>query len=228
MYTNVNLAAPIGVLAFLATAFVLFVLILGLLVSLIARRFVVTKLTLAGAVSVAVLYLGAMLLFSFVSSNRVLARGQEKHFCEVDCHLAYSVVDLNLTKTLGSGPQQKNATGLYYLVTIKTRFDEKTISPTRGDGPLTPNPRTLAIVDANGCRYLPASDTQSLLQQSGRGGTPITTPLRPGEAYTTVFAFDLPADISNPVLLINESDWITHFIIGHENSLAHKKTSLLI
>ncbi|HYH86237.1 MAG TPA: hypothetical protein VEX60_12350 [Pyrinomonadaceae bacterium] len=32
------------------------------------------------------------------------------------------------------------------------------------------------------------------------------------------------ADARSPVLLINESDLLTRFIIGHENSPLHKKT----
>jgi hypothetical protein len=57
-----------------------------------------------------------------------------------------------------------------------------------------------------------------------QAGTPITAPLRPGESYTTTFVFDLPPDAKAATLLVNESDWITRLIIGHENSLWHKKT----
>ncbi len=53
---------------------------------------------------------------------------------------------------------------------------------------------------------------------------PLSTPLRPGEFYVTKLVFDLPADATNPQLLINEADLPTHFIIGHENSPLHKKT----
>ena len=35
------------------------------------------------------------LAFSAGSHETDLARGQEKYFCEIDCHLAYSVVDVN-------------------------------------------------------------------------------------------------------------------------------------
>ena len=49
------------------------------------------------------------------------------------------------------------------------------------------------------------------------------TPLRPGESYSTTFVFDLPEKVENPSLLINEGKLVTHFVIGHENSLLHKK-----
>jgi hypothetical protein len=52
----------------------------------------------------------------------------------------------------------------------------------------------------------------------------MTIPLRPGESYSTTLVFDLPADISNPTLLIREGEFVTHLVIGHENSFLHKKT----
>jgi len=50
------------------------------------------------------------------------------------------------------------------------------------------------------------------------------SPLRPGESYVSTLIFDLPPAVQAPVLLINEGDWLTRFVIGNENSLAHKKT----
>jgi len=53
-------------------------------------------------------------------------------------------------------------------------------------------------------------------------------PLRPGESYQTRVVFDLPADIQSPTLLIHEGGPETHFVIGHENSLLHRKTKFQI
>jgi hypothetical protein len=228
MFTNVNLAAPLGVLGFLATAVLLGALVLVLIFSLALRKFSLARLLIGGLAGIAVSYLGLMLLFSVASSATILARGQEKHFCEIDCHLAYSVQDVRQAKTLGTAPHEKTAAGIFYVVTIKTRFDETTISARRGNGLLYPNPRSLAVVDESGHRYPPAVQGENAPDQSLGTSTPIKTPLRPGEAYTTTFVFDLPAGISKPVLLINESDWITHLIIGHENSLLHRKTTFQI
>jgi len=47
--------------------------------------------------------------------------------------------------------------------------------------------------------------------------------LRPGESYTTDFVFDVPKDARGLRLLITEDDPETRFVIGHENSLLHKK-----
>ena len=58
---------------------------------------------------------------------------------------------------------------------------------------------------------------------SSQTGTPLATPLRPGESYTTEVAFDLPADAKPATLLVNEAAWETHLVIGHENSPLHNK-----
>ena len=153
MYTNVNLAAPVGVLLFLGTGFLLLVVGLALIYSLISKKFGLTRVTLIGIAAIAGLYFGVMLIFSFTSSDKVLARGQEKHFCEIDCHLAYSVTDVRDAKTLGNAPHQVNAVGTFRVVTIKTRFDETTTSSTRGNSQLYPNSRALAVIDETGKKY---------------------------------------------------------------------------
>ena len=223
MYTNVNLAAPIGALLFLGTGFLLFVAALVLVYSMVSRKFVVAKFALITLGTIAGLYLGVMLLFSFTSSEKVLARGEEKHFCELDCHLAYSVTDVRETKTLGAASHQVAAAGTFRVVTVKTRFDETTIGRSRGKAELYPNSRELAVVDGSGRKYFPSPSGESALAGSQASGTPITTPLRPGESYTTTFVFDLPPDIPNPTLLIHEGEVETRFIIGHENSPLHRK-----
>ncbi|MDQ6654058.1 MAG: DUF4352 domain-containing protein, partial [Acidobacteriota bacterium] len=174
------------------------------------------------------IYFVIMLGFSFASTEKVLARGQEKHFCEIDCHLAYSITDVRQTKTLGNAPDQITATGMFRAVTLKTRFDETTTSLNRGNGLLYPNSRIVAVIDESGKKYFPLPEGQGALERSQAAGTPLTNPLRPGESYTTTLVFDLPADIRNPTLLIREGDLVTHFVVGHENSPLHKKTAFQI
>lgn len=225
MFTNVNLSAPIGALTLLATGLLVLILAMTLIYALLRGKSALLKPTFLTLALFAGAYLGVMLIFSWTSSDRVLLRGQEKHFCEIDCHLAYSILDVRQTKSLGNPSNPLNAAGTFYVVTIKTRFDETTISSTRGDGPLYPNSRVLTVLDTNGQRYAPSFDAQRAVEQTS---VPISTPLRPGESYTTTYVFDLPTTIRNPVLLMNEGSWITRFVIGHENSLAHKKTAFQI
>jgi len=228
MYTNVNLAAPLGVMALLGTGFLLLVTVLLLIYSLAVRKFFLGRIALISMLVIGGLYAGAILILSFASSERVLGRGQEKHFCEIDCHLAYSVTETKQMKTIGAGPTQVTANGTFTSLTIKTRFDETTIGPNRGNGQLYPNSRVLTLVDDQGRTYAPSAAGQSALAASAATGTPLTAPLHPGDSYTTTVVFDLPADAKNVTLLINEGEWITHFVIGHENSLLHKKTRFQI
>jgi hypothetical protein len=228
MYTNVNLAAPIGVLAFLGTAMFLLVAGFVLIYSLATKKPRLGKLSAVSIAVVGFVYISLMLVYSFASSKTALARGQEKHFCEIDCHLAYSIIDVRQSKTLGDPANQTTAAGLYHVITIKTRFDETTINPSRGNGLLYPNSRVLTVIDENGRVFYPTPEAHNSLEQSRGADAPMTTPLRPTESYTSRFVFDLPTDVRNPVLLINEGDWVTHFVIGHENSLWHKKTAFQI
>src|SRR5713101_6006562 len=175
-------------------------------------------LVIAGA------YLAAILAFSLAGHEKILARGEEKHFCEIDCHLAYSIANVRQTKTLGTAPNQSTAQGVYIIVTIKTRFDETTIAPWRGNGLLYPNSRALTLVDECGNKHAPADGALPALYATQTSGTPLTAPLRPGESYTTEIVFDLPADVKTATLLINEGDFFTHFVIENENSFLHGKT----
>ncbi|MGH9927642.1 MAG: hypothetical protein ACREA9_00290 [Pyrinomonadaceae bacterium] len=228
MYTNVNLAAPVGVLVFLGTAFLLFVVGLALIYSVARKKFGLTKFALIGIALIAGLYLAFLLIFSFASSEKVLARGEEKHFCEIDCHLAYSITDVRETKTMGDAPNQVVAAGMFRVVSIRTRFDETTIGPNRGDGLLYPNSRIVTVSDEHGKQYSPSTEAQGVLERSQAAGTAMTIPLRPSETYSTTLVFDLPVDIKSPTLLIREGESVTHFVIGHENSFLHKKTRFQI
>jgi hypothetical protein len=207
MNTNVNLEAPLAGLALLATTFLIFVTAIVLIHSLFVRKLHRAKVMTLAIAAVVALYSSAVVAFSFTSHYNLLARGQEKHFCELDCHLAYSIVNVASDPASLPGDQPVR-------VTIKTRFDETTIAPSRGNGLLYPNARVLTLYDDKGNAYAPQSQS----------GTPFTTPLRPGESYTTDVLFNLPAGATPAKLLINEADWITHVVIGHENSPLHKKT----
>jgi hypothetical protein len=106
---------------------------------------------------------------------------------------------------------------------VKTWFDEHSISAHRGNGPLTPNRRKVVLVDDTGRTFEPFTEGLAALAQHGGALTPLTQPLRPGESYLTDFVFDVPKDARGLRLLITEDDPETRFVIGHENSLLHKK-----
>ncbi len=158
----------------------------------------------------AFVYFALLVGFALGSREVTIAPGQEKYFCEIDCHLAYSVRANR--EDLQSGQRQLH-------VTLRTRFDETTISQRRPkDAPLTPNPRQVLLIDSQGRSFTPAGTT----------GTPLTRSLMPGEAYETELTFHLPADAAQLRLLITSPGWEEHLLIGDENSLGHKKTYLAV
>jgi hypothetical protein len=124
---------------------------------------------------------------------------------------------------LGSEMLPVSARGQFVIVRLKSWFDESTISPRRGDGPLTPNRRNIALIDSNGNRYSESATGEVTLARLGNSSMPLTTPLRPGQSYVTDLVFDVPKDTQGMRLLLTEGDAESMLVIGHENSLLHKK-----
>jgi hypothetical protein len=179
----------------------------GYVLALLLKRAVwarwILRIELAGLALYAVLFL----LASLTSGSRELAVGQEKHICEVDCHLAYAVTGTRTAQQWDG----KTAHGTFYVVTVRVRFDSGTIAPWRPrDLPLSPNGRAVALVDDQGRRYPAAADA-------------LNRQLLPGQEYSTDFVFDLPAGATNPRLMLSSGDWPTHFMIAHENAFLHGK-----
>jgi hypothetical protein len=171
-------------------------------------------------------YVLVLLGASFASQTWALGPDEEKYFCEVDCHIAYSVTGVTQSKTLGADANIATASGTFYVVKVRTRFDERTISSHRGDAPLVPSPRAVTIEDDEEREYPVSAAGEDALAKAGGAGTEMTQALRPGEFYTTQIVFDLPADARHPRLLISSPTnptWIGRLLIGDENSLFHKK-----
>jgi len=186
---------------------------------------------LAGVALVLVAGYGTTLLAASVASReRVLSATEEKYFCEIDCHLAYSIAGVERTRILAANPTEPSAAGEFYVVSVRTRFDEHTISPHRGDSPLAPPPRIVTVVDAQGRSYaVSALGQQALENLLGPRWISPTTPLRPGESYVTHFVFDSPTGVTEPKLLIESPTspaWIGRVVIGDEDSFFHKKVYL--
>jgi len=152
-----------------------------------------------------VAYFALLVIGSMVSTNHLLAPGVEKHICEIDCHLAYSVAAAK-TESVGGGLVR-------HVVTVKVRFDEATISAGRPrTAPLTPNKRYVALIDDAGHEY-PGS-VEGLRR-----------PLIPGESYSTDIAFEVPQKATGLRLVLRNADPETTLMIGHENSLLHRRTT---
>jgi len=215
--------AQLQILLFLGTCGMLGLAGLVALDGLLRKKFRVLKWSVIAAAAIAAAYAGLLLGDSLVSPEYVLARGEQKYFCEVDCHIAYSVEDASTAKTLGPELQQRTAVGRFVIVRVKTRFDERTISPHRGDAPLTPNARRVVLAVDGGREFAPSPEGQAALERTRGRTTPLTTPLRPGESYFTNLVFDIPGDARNPKLLIADAHGLEDVLVGHENSPLHKK-----
>jgi len=218
--------APVVVLFFLSTLGLIALSLLVLFYGAVRRSAFFARLGAFAVLAIAAGYLLLLCGVSFASSEEVLPPGSWKYFCEIDCHIAYSVSGVETAAMLGPETQQTSAKGKFVIVRIKTWFDEHTISPHRGNGPLTPNGRKIWLVDNTGRSFAPSPDGESALARIAGAFTPLTQALRPGESYVTELVFDVPRDARGLRLLITEDDPETRLVIGHENSLLHKKIYL--
>ena len=207
MHTDNNFPAALQVIAFLGAGMLVGMLALVTVYGFLRKK-AWAKRTLAVLACAGGIYFMLLFGFSLGSRETTLARGEEKYFCEIDCHLAYSVAD---AKWIEDGEHRSLA------LTLKTRFDASTISAQRPkDAPLTPSPREVALIDGAGHEYRPIASQGTSLQQ----------PLVPGEVYTTTFEFRVPQEASGLRLLITAPEGPVPLLIGNEMSLGHKKTYL--
>ena len=220
--TNMNFPAPLAVLAFLGAGGGIFLSLAIALVAWFTKKPELARIVLTIAAAGAAFYTVLLASFSLASHQKTLPRAQEKYFCEIDCHLAYSVLDVKPqdVNTQDAKPQaaqsQPASANAHYLVTLRTRFDETTTSPSRPkDAPLTPSPRRVLLYDQSGNAYSPVATA----------GTPLLTPIKPAETFTTTLEFALPQGAKPARLLVGtDPAWEDRIVIGDENSLLHAKT----
>ncbi len=84
--------APVVVLLFAGAIFLIGASFLLLLYGAISRCALFARIGLGGAILIAAGYFILLTGVSFASSEKVLPAGGWKYFCEIDCHLAYSLV----------------------------------------------------------------------------------------------------------------------------------------
>ena len=205
--SNMNFPAPLAVVGFLGAIVGLFAALAAILIFWFARKPKLARFTAIAVGIGAAIYVSLLVGLSASSHASTLAIGQEKYFCEIDCHLAYSVTDVR---------RQANTSSTELFVTLRTRFDETTTSATRPkEATLTPSPREVELIDSSGNSYSPVSSM----------GTSLMTPLKPAESYTTQLEFRVPRNAEGLRLLIRTvPGWPDHVVIGDENSWLHQKT----
>jgi hypothetical protein len=210
MVTNVNFPAPLQVLALLGTVSVIVVCgAAAMYGGLTQRRW--TKLALTTIAVVVGIYVILLFSMSLASRERLLGLGEEKHFCEIDCHIAYAVVGVQ--EYLGEGNKKS------WVVKLRSRFDETTISERRAkDAPLSPNPRKIVLLDESGMEYQPVPMNPSLEQPHRFGEA-----LSPGEAYVNILEFRVPVQLQRAKLLLLATGGPEAVLIGSEASPLHRR-----
>lgn len=204
--------APVVALAFLGAGLLLFGAVIGTATSLAFRRTRVARWIAGGGLLVAGVYAAALFAASLLTPDRTLSAGGRKVFCEIDCHLAYSVAGI-----------ERVGEGRFLAVTVRTWFDESSIAPWRGNAPLAPNPRVVYLIDAAGRRIEPSAAGQRAYE-SERGPTmPLSRPLSPGQSYATTFVFEAPGGLPGLRLFVGDPPGVDGLLIGHENSPMHGK-----
>src|SRR5882724_1278561 len=216
--------APLVTVIFMGAGAGLIFMGFAFLYGLAARKRRIMQVSATLAIFGVLLYASLLFGFSFGSTENILPMGAQKHFCEVDCHIAYSVAAVTTASESGSGEKRIAAAGKFYVVRIRTWFDPMTIASFRGNSPLTPSPRKVVVLDDSGREFSPSEPGQRAFELTpGAITTPLTTPLRPGESFSTDFVFDLPANVRNPRLYVGSTDAIASLIIGDEESPLHRK-----
>lgn len=224
---NFQGSAAFAALSFLGLALVEGMVVVATVVLFArGRRKVAARVAAAGAAAAAI-YVTTLLAFSLTSRDEVARHGQEKYFCGLDCHVAYSVVGSREARSLGNGDGRTASRGVFRVVTLAVRFDEDTICQRRPrDLALTPNPPRIRLVDESGASHAVDAAGQSALEAAEGTQTALSRPLKPGEGYRTQLVFDVPGSARDLRLLLTDDLFVTRFLIGHENSLLHKKVFL--
>jgi hypothetical protein len=215
MYSNGNFESHLAALCFLGTVGLTVVLVIATVIFFFTRRWW-TKYTL-GAIAVLLAGYAAVLgFFSWASYDRTAKRGDEKFFCALDCHIAYSVQSVERVKAIGDVAAQ----GEFVVVTVRSHFDERTIAPWRGNGALTPDPPTFELI--SGARPYGVSEAgQRAWAREHPPAHVLTDPLRPGESYVTTWVFDVSAGDSSLRMFAGWHGFPSYVLIGDEASLGH-------
>jgi hypothetical protein len=218
-----NTGVVLSALAFLGTLALLGLAVLATVVGVLKKNTLLTRGSVLAGLAVVALYSVALVGAGLLSSDRTLPTDAEKYFCELDCHLAYRVEGVKL---IGQLP---GVAGEVWSVTVRTRFDERTIASFRPrEAPLTPNPRRARVIAADGREFPQLSGTIERLTALGIPSVPLERELRPGESYDTVLLFELPAGAAPSSLELTEDVFPDQLLIGHELSPFHGRTRLAL
>ena len=203
--SNMNFPAPLAVLGFLAAIGGLFLAVAAALIFWFARKPKFARITAIVAGAVAIIYFALLLSDSPPPATKPPSPTDRKN--------------TSARSTATSPTPSSTLTPSPTAISSSPSAPASTRPPRRPAAPktasLTPSPREARLIDSAGREYAPVATA----------GTPLLTPLKPADSYTTQLEFNLPKDATGLRLLINTiPQWPDHIVIGDENSLLHKKT----
>jgi len=223
MYTNGNFESHLAAMCLMGTLGVTALLTIATVVLFVKRKRWAPYTALAMVVLLAG-YAAVVGLFSWGSYDRIAKRGDEKFFCGMDCHVGYSVQNVEQVKSISD----LTAQGEFVVVTLRSHFDGRTIAPWRGNAPLKPDPPELELVDATSRRYAVSSSGQKAWDAAHPQSHSLTDSLRPGESFETTWVFEIPAGSSVLRLFAGWNGFPSYVLIGDEASPGHAKTYLAL
>jgi hypothetical protein len=201
-----------GTLTFIITVLFLVVSLAFLIVSLVRGQTTRARMLGVFIITWLAIYTGLLLAVSLASRSPTLETGQEHCFDE----MCFSVQEVTQSDSLESG----HAKGVFYIIHLRLH------NAARRAAQKPSNPQ-IWVADAQGHDY-----PQMISAEQGHAGQQVSAAelwvgrLNPGETADRLVAFDLPANISLPVLMISEgSGFPTNVIIGDENSYLHSRTT---
>jgi len=183
-----------------------------LAVSIATRKTWLRNFVFGGVAVWFVFYFAMLIGFSLKSEERDLAQNEPKEFCGfyLDCHMHTAVTDVQRTKTIGN----KTADGEFYIVKVKVFSDAK--QATLGLSAVDAH-----VVDADAQTYARDTQAEKLLPSQPEFEQRIS----PTETFEKEIVFDLPVEIKNPRLDMNDGrSLVETFLIDDEDSVLHKRS----
>jgi len=181
-----------------------------------------------GAALLALIYAGGVITASAASAEQTIAAGDTKWFCGfyLDCHLGLSVERTETTTSLAGPRGPVPAKGAFRVITLRLHNSAK--NPNLDMLFYRPNAR---IVDASGRTYARSPEAEAALPGDRPPALAAETSVGHEPVEATI-AFDLPANVQQPRLMVSEGWFAARVIelglINDENSIFHKRTFMAL
>lgn len=114
-----------------------------------------------------------------------------------DGDLAYTVTNVTTAKTLGNSYTAKNAQGTFYVVTVKIE--------NKGNKTATFDSSVAKITDDKNREFERSIEGQTAKGMAQGSVGPFLQQIQPSLSVTGDIVFDLPSEISNPMLVVKGS-----------------------